>query len=70
MSRGCTASPRKRAKRMVLCPYCQSVCVVCVGVYPHTRGLSAYCETHHWLHCYDPRRMDQVQSALLEEEKQ
>ena len=24
----------------------------------------------HWLHSYDPRRMDQVQGALLEEEKQ
>ena len=70
MSRGYTASPRKRSKRMVLCPHCQAPCVVYVGVYPHTGGTTAYCETHHWLHSYDPRRMSQVQGTLLEEARE
>ena len=58
---------RRRSKRMVLCPHCQTACAVYVAVYPHTRGTTAYCETHGWLHCYDPRRMSQVQGTLLEE---
>ena len=52
---------RRRSKRMVLCPHCQTACAVYVAVYPHTRGTTAYCETHGWLHCYDPRRMASAQ---------